>query len=66
MIKLLGIFAGMYAIFILAGITATILSRDDKNENKFGPRPTGPEPGKGVLITQNMLPEDEQYKSHDE
>lgn len=65
-IRLIGFLAGLFAGFIITGIVCISRSCDDENDNPFGPRPTKPEEGKGVLITQTMLSEDEQYKSNDE
>lgn len=64
--RLIGFLAGLFAVFIITGIVSISRSCDDENDNSFGPRPTEPEEGKGVLITQTMLSEDEQYKSNDE
>lgn len=55
----------MYTIFILL-FAIMPMSCNDDNANKFGPRPTRPEKGKGALITQYMLSADEAYKSWDE
>lgn len=67
-VRIIGFLAGLFAVFIITGMISTWISCDDEDvsENKFGPRPTGPEPGKGVLITTYRLPADEQYKSKDE
>lgn len=64
--RLIGFLAGLFAGFIITGIVSISRTCDDENDNSFGPRPTEPEKGKGVLITQTMLSEDEQYKSNDE
>lgn len=65
MIRVLGIIAGIYALCMIFCIIC-LLRSDDENDRPFGPPPTGPEEGKGVLITQTMLSRDEQWKSHDE
>ena len=66
MLLLIGFLAGLFAGFIVVGVITISRPCDDENDNLFGPRPTKPEEGKGVLITQTMLSEDEQYKSNDE